>query len=285
MATADLLVIFFDPVLYQTVPYLFPQSFLDITPVCRINFVIIYAATECSVWFTVIFSFDRFVSICCHNLKTKYCTKETAALALSTICILFCLKAIPRYFKFEPGEIVSTVPWFCTEKPAYYTDPGWLAFKWFDIVLTPVLPYILIVMLNALTVRYVVVASRGRKGLRQLKHRENRNDPEMESRRRSMILLFTISGSFILLWFLYVVNFLYSNITGSNPEYYTGSLYIFSEVGVMLLVLNCCTNAFIYGVTQSKFREQLKILVKYPVISIMQLINKPINWEQTKGGS
>ncbi|XP_072329353.1 G-protein coupled receptor 15-like [Scyliorhinus torazame] len=276
MATADLLVII-EMVLYRTGPYLFPQTFLDITHVCRINFALIYAATDCSVWFTVFFSFDRFVSICCPNLKAKYCTEKTAALVLSTTCITFCLKAIPMYFKFEPGEIISNVPWFCHEKPAYYTDPGWVAFKWFDIVLTPLLPYSLILMLNALTVRYILVASRVRKGLRGQSKRKNSSDREMKSRRKSMILLFTISGSFILLWLLYVVNFLYSTITGISPQYSNGSLYIFAEVGVMLMVLNCCTNAFIYGVTQSKFREQFKILMKYPVTSIMQLINKQNN--------
>ncbi|XP_078422465.1 putative G-protein coupled receptor 139 [Cetorhinus maximus] len=273
MATADLLVIITAVILYRVGSYYFATSFLEITPVCSILFILFYAAAECSVWFTVTFSFDRFVAICCQKLKTKYCTKKTAVVVLATTCILLCLKNVPFYFRFEPGEIIDNVPWFCNEKPTYYTDPAWVAFSWFDKVLNPLLPYALILLLNALTVRYILVTSRVRKGLRGQSQGENRSDPEMESRRKSIILLFTISGSFILLWCLYVVHFLYYVITGMNSVYYNDSLYIFAEFGVMLLNLNCCTNAFIYGVTQPKFRQQFKSMVKYPVTSIVQLIN------------
>ncbi|XP_078422165.1 putative G-protein coupled receptor 139 [Cetorhinus maximus] len=274
MATADLLVISTAVLLYRISSYYFPGSFLDITPVCRITFVLLYANSECSVWFTVAFSFDRFVAICCQKLKTKYCTEKTAAMVLSTICTLLCLKNVPFYFRFEPGEIIENVPWFCNEKPTYYTDPAWVAFGWFDRVLTPLLPYVLILLLNALTVRYILVTSRVRKGLRGQSKGENRSDPEMESRRKSVILLFTISGSFILLWLLYVIYSLYYIIRGINPLYYKDSLYIFADVGIMLVNLNCCTNAFIYGAIQSKFREQFKSAVKFPVTSVIMLINK-----------
>ncbi|XP_078422542.1 uncharacterized protein LOC144695543 [Cetorhinus maximus] len=276
MAMADLLVIITGVILWRISSYYFPVSFLNITPVCSVNIVLFYAATECSVWFTVTFSFDRFVAICCRKLKTKYCTEKTVAVVLSTNCILICLKNIPFYFTSEPGEIIDNVPWYCIAKASYHTDPSWVAFDWFDKILTPLLPYVLILLLNALTVRYILVTSRVRKGLRGQNKGENRCDHEMESRRKSMILLFTISGSFILLWLLYVIDFFYYNITGISPEYDNDSLYI-SEVAVMLLSLNCCTNAFIYGVTQSKFREQFKSAVKYPVTSIIQFMNKQNN--------
>ncbi|XP_078422543.1 putative G-protein coupled receptor 139 [Cetorhinus maximus] len=277
MATADLLFIISAVLLHRISFYYFPVSFLEITPVCSITIVLLYAASECSVWFTVTFSFDRFVAICCQKLKTKYCTKKTAAVVLSTTCILLCLKNVPFYFRFEPGEIINNVPWFCKEKPYYYTDPTWVAVDWFDKVLTPLLPFVLILLLNALTVRYILVTSRVRKGLRGQSKGENRSDPEMESRRKSVILLFTVSGSFILLWFLYITYFLYYIITGINSEYYNDSLYIFAEVSIMLMDLSCCSNTFIYGLTQSKFREQFKSMVKYPVTSIIQLMNKQNN--------
>ncbi|XP_078422166.1 putative G-protein coupled receptor 139 [Cetorhinus maximus] len=285
MATADLLVIISGVILLQISSYYFPGSFLEITPVCSVIFVLLYAASECSVWFTVTFSFDRFVSICCQKLKTKYCTEKTAAVVLSTTCILLCLKDIPFYFTFEPGEIIDNVPWFCNEIPRYYNDPAWVAFGWFDKALTPLLPYVLILLLNALTVRYILVTSRVRKGLRGQSKGKNRSDPEMESRRKSVILLFTISGSFILLWLLYVIEFLHYIMTGISPEYYNDSLHIFAQVGNLLVDLNCCTNTFIYGVTQSKFREQFRSAVSYPVTSIIQLMNKQNNWLQPRGRS
>ncbi|XP_067877769.1 probable G-protein coupled receptor 139 [Heterodontus francisci] len=277
MATADLLVIINDVILRRISYYYFPETFLNITPVCSVIDVLNGAATDCSVWFTVTFSVDRFVAICCQKLKTRYCTEKTAAVVLATTCILLCLENVPLYFVSEPGEIIDSIPWGCIVKPSCYTEPGWVGFDWFDKILTPLLPFVLILLFNAMTVRCILVASRVRKGLRGQSKGENCSDPEMESRRKSVILLFTISGSFILLWSIIVIDFLYYNITGADPGNYNDFEYIFEEVGDLLQVLSCCTNTFIYGVTQSKFREQFKIVVKYPVKSIIQLINKRNN--------
>ncbi|XP_067877772.1 probable G-protein coupled receptor 139 [Heterodontus francisci] len=274
MAMTDLLVIITDVILWRISNYYFPESFLNITPVCSFIALFRYVATDCSVWFTITFSFDRFVAICCQKLKTKYCTKKTAAVVLATTCILLCLKNVPFYFTFEPGEIIDNVPWFCYLKSSYYTEPGWMGLDWLDTVLTPLLPFVLILLFNALTVRHILVASRVRKGLRGQSKEECRSDPEMESRRKSVILLFTISGSFILLWLMYVIYFSISNITGTYLEDYTHPFYIFGQVGYMLQILSCCTNTFIYVATQSKFREQVMDVVKYPITSIIRLINK-----------
>ncbi|XP_067877768.1 probable G-protein coupled receptor 139 [Heterodontus francisci] len=271
MASADLLVIITEVILWRISFYYFPGSFLDITPVCTVIYVISRAATDCSVWFTITFTFDRFVAICCQKLKTKYCTQQTAAVVVAATCILLCLKNVPFYFTAEPGEIIDNVPWGCYPKSSYYTEPGWVGFDSFDTALTPLLPFALILLLNALTVRHILVASRVRKGLRGRTKGENHKDSEMESRRKSIILLFTISGSFILLWLVYVTEILYYNITGKDPGNYSNSEYIFGEVGWMLRNASSCTNTFIYAVTQSKFRQQFKSAMKYPFTSIIQL--------------
>ncbi|XP_067874774.1 probable G-protein coupled receptor 139 [Heterodontus francisci] len=277
MATADLLVIFADVILWQISSYYFPGSSLTITPVCNVVSVLSCAATDCSIWFTVTFSFDRFVAICCQKLKTKYCSGKTAAMVRATTCILLCLKNVPAFFILEPGKIIDNIPWGCYENPSYFTEPGWVGFDWFDTILTPLLPFVLILLLNGLTVRRILVASRVRKELRDQSKGENRSYPKMESRRKSMILLFTISGSFVLLWLVNVIDFLYYNVTGLNTREYNNSELIFMQVGFVMQILSCCTNTFIYVVTQSKFREQFKSAVKYPFTSIIQLINKQNN--------
>uniref|UniRef100_UPI00398F05BD probable G-protein coupled receptor 139 n=1 Tax=Pristiophorus japonicus TaxID=55135 RepID=UPI00398F05BD len=273
MAAADLLVVITGVILWRINWYYFPGSFLEITPVCCVTYLLSRVATDCSVCFTVTFTFDRFVAICCQKLKNKYCTGRTAAVVLATSCILLCSKNVPYYFTLGPGEIIDNVPWDCIPIPAYYTEPGWLGFDVFGMVLIPLLPFAVILLLNALTVRHILVTSRVRKGLRSERMGENGCDPEMESRRKSVILLFTISGSFRLLWLVYVIDFLYYSIKGTYPGDYNVALYTFQQVGYILQNLSCCTNTFIYGVTQSKFREQLKSAMKYPVTSIIQLIN------------
>ncbi|XP_072094831.1 probable G-protein coupled receptor 139 [Mobula birostris] len=273
MAAADLLTIVTEVILSRINWYYFPWNFLDITPVCSVINVLKYTATDCSVWFTVTFTFDRFVAICCQKLKTKYCTGKTAAVVLVTNGILSCLKNIPRYFTFEHSVIIDNVPWFCRTRDNYFTDPGWIGYDWLDTVLTPFLPFAGILLLNALTVRHILVASRVRKGLKGQSKGENRSDPEMESRRRSVVLLFTLSGSFIVLWMAYVVNVIYYQVSGKGSDF-NDSEWIFHYVGVLLSIFSCCTNTFIYTVTQSKFRERLIGAVKYPVTSVLQFMNK-----------
>ncbi|XP_041038545.1 probable G-protein coupled receptor 139 isoform X2 [Carcharodon carcharias] len=271
MATADLLVVITEVILYQIKYHYFPVSFLDITPVCSFNAVLRTTAKSCSVWLTITFSFDRFVAICCQKLRAKYCTGKTAVVVLATTDILLCLINIPFYFTQEPGVIIDSVPWGCITNPSYFTDIGWMGFKWFHTIFNPFLPFFLILLFNALTVSHILVASQVRKRLRGQSKGESQSDPEMEGRRKSIILLFTISGSFILLWLVNIVEFLYSNITGAA---HNDLHYVVRQVGFMLVSLSCCTNTFIYGVTQSKFREQVKNTMKYPLTSIIRLMKK-----------
>ncbi|XP_059497828.1 cysteinyl leukotriene receptor 1-like [Stegostoma tigrinum] len=203
MATADLLVIVTEVVLNRIDDYYFPLNFLKITPVCSVRYVLLRAATDCSVWFTVAFTFDRCIAICYPKLKSKYCTKKAATAILLITGILLCLKNIPIYFRFKPRRIINNIPWRCSNKPSYFTDSRWIGFRKFEKILTPLIPFGLILFLNGVTVSNILLVSRIRKRLKC----NSKRDSETESRRKSIILLFTISGSFILLWFIYVLHF------------------------------------------------------------------------------
>ncbi|XP_072417219.1 uncharacterized protein [Chiloscyllium punctatum] len=200
MAAADLLAIITDVILHRINDYYFPLNFLSITPVCSVRYVLLRAAIDCSVWFTVSFTFDRFGAICYQKLKTRYCTKKTAAVVLATTGTLLCLKNIPIYFRFKPKVIIDNVPFSCSNKQSYFTDPRWIGFRRFEKVLTPLIPFGLILFLNILTVKHIFKVSRIRKGLKCQNKALDHSDPEMGNRRKSVILLFSISGSFILLW-------------------------------------------------------------------------------------
>ncbi|XP_072884222.1 probable G-protein coupled receptor 139 [Hemitrygon akajei] len=112
-------------------------------------------------------------------------------------------------------------------------------------------------------VRNIIAANRVRRGLRS--NSENQKDSEVENRRKSMILLFALSANFILLWMPYVihsmkwqtVNYSYTNKYLNTPP------YILQQCGFMLQFLSTCTNTCAYGLTQRKFREELKNGVKF----------------------
>ncbi|XP_067832388.1 probable G-protein coupled receptor 139 [Heptranchias perlo] len=273
MAVTDLLVIITAVILNRIPGIYFPGSFLSITPVCSLNIALIHASRDCSVWLTVAFTFDRFVAICCQKLKMQFCTEKTAAVVIGTVCALGCFKSVPWYFIHEPTIIINNVPWYCRLRDIRYSSLVWTAFDWSDRLLTPCAPFLLILLLNALTVRHILAASRARRRLRAHSNGETQSDPEIESRRKSIILLFTISGSFILLWMTYVIQFLYERLTNDYKiKGFTDPKFILLESANMLQLLSSCTNTFIYGVTQNKFREQLKITVKYPMNVIDKLV-------------
>ncbi|XP_067910321.1 probable G-protein coupled receptor 139 [Heterodontus francisci] len=275
MAVSDLLVIITGVILNRIRGIYFLVSFLSTTPACRTIAILTYATRTCSVWLTVAFTFDRCVAICYQKLKTKYCTGKVAAVVIGTVCTLSCGKNVPFYFIYEPLYVMNNVPWFCSVKLIYYTSPGWAAFDWQDHILTPCVPFVLILLLNALTIKHILVANRSRRRLRAHNNGVNQSDPEMENRRKSIILLLSISGSFILLWMMHVINLLYVRFT--NGKYFAGSnvtdlRFILQESGYMLLLYSCCTNTCIYAGTQSKFREELKNAVKYPLKLIGKFI-------------
>uniref|UniRef100_UPI00398EF9BD probable G-protein coupled receptor 139 n=1 Tax=Pristiophorus japonicus TaxID=55135 RepID=UPI00398EF9BD len=263
MATADLFVVITDVILNRINIMYFPVSFLFITPVCSVLVVLCIASLDCSVWFTVAFTFDRFVAICCQKLRAKYCKQRNATVVLGTVCVVSCVRCIPFYFTFQPYVIIDQVPWFCVPNASYMTSPFWSAYEWIDSMLNPLIPICLIVLFNALTVRHIIAASRIRRSLRS--NGENQNDRETENRKKSMVLLFTLSGNFILLWMVYVVHSLNWTVENYNyvDKYLNTPVYKVQQVGFMLQLLCSCTNTCIYGLTQTKFRAELKSGMKY----------------------
>ncbi|XP_020365960.1 probable G-protein coupled receptor 139 [Rhincodon typus] len=264
IAANDFLVIITAVIFNRIGGIYFRYSVMSTTPGCTVSTVLIYATRDGSVWLTVAFTIDRFIAICCQSLKTRYCTEKTALLVIGGISAMSYIKNVPFFFTYKPLYTVDGVPWFCDIKSAYYTSPAWQVYDWLDHILTPVLPFFLILLLNVLTIRHILTASRNR---RRLRGNNNCTDHENANRRRSIVLLFTISLSFLLLWVTYVAHFLYVRITGNG--YFTGldfknPDFIFQEMTNMFQLLSSCNNVFIYAVSQTKFQENLKELLMCP---------------------
>ncbi|XP_067882871.1 probable G-protein coupled receptor 139 [Heterodontus francisci] len=272
MAAADLLVIIFDLILrHIPIVYLEQLNSLRSIPVCNIHAVLLFAATDCSVWFTVTFTFDRFVAICCQKLKSKYCTEKTAAVVLGTVTVLSCLKNITWYFIFTGRYSKVNMPWFCSVTDGIRFSRVWITIELFRHILTPFAPFVVILFLNAFTVRHILVSSRARSRLRAHSIGEIRRDPEMQSRRKSIILLLVISANFILLWSVFMVVSIWSQLYNLGYRSVIPPMFLL-QVGYMLQLLSCCTNTAIYAVTQAQFREQLKNVLKYPFTQIGKFI-------------
>ncbi|XP_072094360.1 probable G-protein coupled receptor 139 [Mobula birostris] len=265
MAAADLLGVIIAVIISEInniYGYAFP---LLITPVCAVTHVLRITTMDCSVWLTVAFTFDRCVAICSQELRERYCTERTATIVIVIVCLWSCAKCVPFYFAVEPYIIIDNVPWRCILKAEYIYLPIWKAFQLFHIITTPSLAIGLILLFNALTVSHIIAANRVRRGLRNSS--EKKNDPELENRKKSIILLFALSANFILLWIPYIAytmnwqvqNYFYTDRYLNTPT------YILQQFGFMLQFLCTCTNTCIYTLSQRKFREELKGGGKYLV--------------------
>ncbi|XP_078273650.1 putative G-protein coupled receptor 139 [Rhinoraja longicauda] len=261
MAAADLLVIAFYVVLNRILVPRFPQYFHLYTAVCRVVLIMIAAVVDCSVWLTVSFTFDRFVAICFQGFRRRYCTAKSAALVVSTVYFLTYCRNLPYYFTVLPHAVYNGLEVGCRTNPVIYTVLSWRTFYWQHTILTPLVPYVAVVLFNALTIKHVLVASRARQSFRS---DGESVDAELRSRRRAMVLLFAASASFITLWMLTVGLFLFSRIRNKySYRDFNDPFAVVNEMARMLRVLNCCSSTCMYALTQSKFREELKGLGRY----------------------
>ncbi|XP_032890447.1 probable G-protein coupled receptor 139 [Amblyraja radiata] len=255
MATADLSVLLIDVIFRRIADIYSWPTYLTYTPVCKIIHYLAPVAVDCSVWFTVAFTFDRFVAISTKNMKAKYCIERTASIVILTVTPSVCLQNLPLPFAYVP-YIPIELNLGCAKDVYFYMRREWMVFSWIEQLFTPVIPFCLILLFNALTVRRISVASRVRRSLRDLSVGENKKDQEMVNRRRSVVLLLAISSSFILLWATSVAHFIALRCFNlSLRRSWTNHLFEFEKVGFMLQLLSSCTNTAIYTVTQRKFRD------------------------------
>ncbi|XP_062913348.1 probable G-protein coupled receptor 139 [Mobula hypostoma] len=256
MAVADLLVVIFRVILQRVFGFYY-------SPECNVVDTIGYISVSCSVWLTVGFTLDRTVAICFQRLKTRYCTEKGAAIVIAVVSLLSVLTNIPWYFKYQP--------YFCVISYWFITSPVWQQFDWGHGFLTPIVPFVLILLLNAVTVRHILKASAVRRRLRGQQSGEKKDDPEMKNRKRSIILLFAISTSFVLFWIVRVFSLAVQRITGQ----YVGIPFdyvVVDTIGTMFQLFSSCTNMFIYAITQRKFREEMINVMKYPFVVIRNVI-------------
>ncbi|XP_048382065.1 C-C chemokine receptor type 6-like [Stegostoma tigrinum] len=263
MATTDLLVLINNVVLYYILSYHFPWSFLFHTALCRVIMYLTAVTTDLSVWCVICFTFDRFVLICCRKIQTKYCTRRTSIKLVITIAVVIVLKEIPVLFAYEPEQIINKVQWGCRSSEAFFSSSAGTGYVWFYSACVFWVPFSLIVLCNALIIKRIVLANRARNGLRSCKI-GNESDSEMENRRKSIILLFSITVSFLLLCLPYAValgvtklaSTIYVRGKFTDPE------LIAMESADILWYFSCLLNPCIYAATQSKFRAELKNMAK-----------------------
>ncbi|XP_067865319.1 probable G-protein coupled receptor 139 [Heterodontus francisci] len=271
MAVGDLMVLIFNVIVSQIIKYHFPDSLLNYTSTCRFTVFMQGFSIQLSIWFTMSFTFDRFVAICCQKLKSRYCTERTATMVVTAMCVLNILINIPMPFRYEPDYILNNIQWGCRTITGYFTSPAWKVHQWITNLSSTLLPIPLLLLLNSLTVRHILLASRARKALKSNNNGKTGSDPEMKNRRTSIILLFAISGTFIVLSAPITVIHICVGVTQTLDFQGSNSLYLAIRITFLLMCTSSCTNTCIYALTQRRFRAEIKNMVKYPYYLIVKL--------------
>ncbi|XP_069771727.1 probable G-protein coupled receptor 139 [Narcine bancroftii] len=269
MAVADTMVCVFNVTVTNIFRHHFPGSFLAQTSTCRLIGFIQISSVQISVWATVSFTVDRFIVICCQQFKIKYCTERNATVVLSTVSLLSFLMNIPVYFRYKPHYTMDGVQWGCRTVTRYRFSQAWQTYRWLSKLMVPLVPLPLMLLLNFLTVRHILMVSKAR---RALKHRGDGEvrDPEMTNRRKSIILLFAISGTFIALWTPVTITDQFFQLTTFEIDA-PKSLVLAIRIAIPLMYMSCCTNTFVYALTQRRFREEAKKMTKYPLVALVRL--------------
>ncbi|XP_051899669.1 probable G-protein coupled receptor 139 [Pristis pectinata] len=270
MTVGDLMVLVFNVTVSQIVRNHSPDSVLKYTPVCRASAFLQGFSLQLTSWFTVSFTFDRFVAICCGELRLRYCTERTAAVVLTAVSLINVLTNIPLPFGYEPCFTVNRVQYGCCTTVGSLASPVWAAHRWVTMLSTTFLPIPALLLLNSLTARHILVASRARRALRIGRRGDPRGDPELKGRRTSIVLLFAVSGSFIAMSAPISVIHAWVGVTETVTFKGSSSLYLAVQITFLLMCTGSCTNTCVYALTQSRFRAQMKAVVKSPFAPLIK---------------
>ncbi|XP_042202497.1 probable G-protein coupled receptor 139, partial [Callorhinchus milii] len=219
MAVADLLFAINEVVLNHIHSLYFNHTFLDITPVCSLRMVLMSAVTHMSVWFTVAFTFDRLVAICWVKLKTtigiaanllaivvlsrgkcglsKCITLYMVAMAVADLLFAINEVVLNKIHSLYFNHTFLDITPVCSLRLVLMSAVTHMS-VWFTVAFT-FDRLVAICWVKLKTISHILAANRIRRNLLHQKSNSG-NDAEMENRRKSIILLFAISGSFILLW-------------------------------------------------------------------------------------
>ncbi|XP_059495596.1 probable G-protein coupled receptor 139 [Stegostoma tigrinum] len=267
MATANLMVLVFTVLVSQIIRNHFPGSPLNYTPICQLNIFLQGLSLHLTVWFTITFTFDRFVAICCHKLKARYCTERMANVVITTVTVVNIMINIPLPFRYEAAYVANSVQWGCHAITNYHTSPGWAAHRWVTNISNSFVPIPLLLLMKSLTTRHILMASRARRALKSSSSAsavKMGSDPELKSRKTSIVLLFTISGCFVMLSAPITVIDVCIGVTQTVAVQDSNSLYLAFRVTFLMMCFSSCTNTCIYALTQRRFREEMKNLAKSP---------------------
>ncbi|XP_078110003.1 putative G-protein coupled receptor 139 [Sander vitreus] len=256
ISVADNLVLIFVVVLELSVKYHQQEPFWSYEPWCSLRDIFNYGAYNAMTWLVVVFTVERFVAIHTWKMKTKICTLRCAAWTTMAVFFFSHIFAIPYYW--SNASVYANNQTRCIYKPEAPTQ-FIHALVWLQTLQAYILPFIIILTLNGLTLRLISLSNRVHITA-DLNSRVNKVMPLLRSRmRKSVVLLVTVSMSFVLLSVTRAITQIILRTThmySLDRNDYNLQINIAADTGTMLSLSNAAANMYLYVCTQSKFRQE-----------------------------
>ncbi|XP_059188381.1 probable G-protein coupled receptor 139 [Centropristis striata] len=256
ISVADTLVLIFIVVLELSVKYHQQEPFWSYEPWCSLRDIFNYGACNASTWLVVVFTVERFVALHTWKMKTKICTLRCAALTTAAVFLFSHLFAIPYYW--SNASVYENNQTRCIYKPEASTQ-FIHALVGLQTLEAYILPFFIILTLNGLTLRLISRSNRVHI-TSHLTSRVNKVMPLLHSRKRkSVVLLVTVSMSFVLLSITRAITQIILRTThmySLDRNDYNHRINIAADTGTMLSLSNAAANMYLYACTQSKFRQE-----------------------------
>ncbi|KAM4562537.1 putative G-protein coupled receptor 139 [Odontesthes bonariensis] len=262
ISVADNLVLIFIVVLELSFKYHQKEPYWNYDPWCNLRDVFNYGAFNASTWLVVLFTVERFISIHTWKIKTKICSPRCAVWTIITTFVFSLLFAIPYYWSnASVHENNQTLCIYKPEAPTQFIH----TLVWFQTIQAYIFPFVVILTLNGLTLRLISLSNRVHISA-VLTSRIHKVRPLLRSRKRkSVVLLVTISMSFVLLSVTRAVTQIILRTTDMytmDRNDYNFRINIAADTGTMLCLSNAAINMYLYVCTQSKFRQEFLACVR-----------------------
>ena len=238
-------------------------------PLCKLTVMFLYSTSDYSVWLIIAVTVERYIVVCAPLHASSLCNNSRARRVIIAIFIL--IFGVNLHFLWtlqinqidNPMEVNQTLA-RCEPKVRFenLVNNAW---PLVDATIYSFLPFVVILVLNALIIRKVLRAREKRARMQSIPQTEQEviRNSKLEAGTKVTVMLLTVSFTFLLTTLptavmLIVLRFL---DTSNTPINVTLRYKVCQTITTLLMYVNHSINFFLYCATGQKFRAQLMWLV------------------------
>ncbi|XP_078256392.1 putative G-protein coupled receptor 139 [Rhinoraja longicauda] len=266
LGAADSLCLFWGALLDLSLVWLDPSPFWNRAPWCGLLTVLEYGSVFTSTWTVVVFTMERYLALRSTRPR-RPCSQTKVTVRVILGLVLVChLAAVPTYWIYISKLQNATLPGRAQPVPVHacvYAHTFFsTALVWFHTLVSGGLPYVLLILFNALIGRQLCAASR------MFTEEQLRAFHGVTTRglaRKSILVLLTVSLAFVLLTLPRFATYCILRTAYNLPEHdrddYGQPINVLADLAIMLQWLNSAVNFLLYCVVSRPFRREfLRVL-------------------------